>query len=256
MVLRSINKTALKRLRVALKCEQQRTGKVLPPRALRFFGRLKNIDERKLKEHYFSKDVLAKDGRNNFYPGYAVRSIRMKQEKEGVVIKLPTLASKQFKVTPQEEIRFVRKMVDLVNSELSGEGVVILKPIAHPVGSFIAMQKTNLPTISDLYSPSALYTPSEFPKASKMLATLSKKMGLTQEQVRQKLVEMGHLISLKSFKLLDEKKVRLSKNYPAGVFIGNEFGISFKLKPLDADHLQIVGLKNGVIQLVPYVDAI
>ena len=256
MVLRPINKTALKRLRIALKREQQRTGKVLPPRALGFFGRLKNIDERKHREHYFSKDILAQVGRNNFYPGYAVRSIRMKREKEGVVIKLSTLASKQFKVTPQEEIRFVRKMVDLVNSELSGEGFVILKPVAHPVGPFIAMQRTNLPTISDFYYPSLLYTPSEFPKASKMLATLSKKMGLTQEQLREKLVEIGHLISLKSFNLLNEKKVRLSKNYPADAFIENESGVTFMLKPLNADHLQIVGIKNGVIQLVPYVDAI
>ncbi len=252
MVLGNVNKTALKRLRVALKHEQQRTGQVLPKRALKFFGRLKNIDERKLREaeSFGQHKVVAKVGRDNFYPGYAVRVIRMKGEKEGVVLKLPTLANKQYKVSAREEIKFVRRMVEAVNAQLSGKGFVIEKPIGHSVGPFIAMKKTNFPTIHDLYYSNDIL------KAKQMLSKLSKEMGISEDEVKKKISDIGALISLESYKIISDGKVVLSKNYPARGWIEHENGYSYSLKPLDSQHLQIVGQKNGVIQLVPYIDAI
>lgn len=251
MVLASLNKTVLKRLRTALKREQRRTGQDLPTRAMKFFGRLKNVDERAQRMFRASeKNLVEQEGRRNFSPLFAVRSIRIKAEKEGVILKLPTLATHHFRVTPQEEIRFVRRMVDMVNNSLKGKGFVILKPIAHPVGPFIAMRRTNLPTIDDLnYFQRS-------PKVTKMLSKISSDMGITPERASILIRTAGLMIETKQFNILNGKKVRLSIKYPAGSFIQDEFGIDHKLKPLSVDHLQIVGVKNGVIQLVPFVDAI
>ncbi len=136
MVLSPVNKNALKRLRAVLKKEQQRTGKVIPKRALKFFGRLKNIDARTPSEYSLNKKDIERIGRKTFYPGFGVRLIKMKEEKGGVVIKLPTLAISHYKVTAREEIRFVRKMVAEVNNRLAGKGFTILKPIGQPYWAF------------------------------------------------------------------------------------------------------------------------
>ena len=252
MVLGNVNKTALKRLRSVLKREQKKTRQVLPKRALKFFGRLKNIDERKLREvgGWNSPAVIAEVGRDNFYPGYAVRVIRMKGEKEGVVLKFPTIANAHFEITAREEIKFVRNMVQAVNTNLSGKGFIITKPIGHPVGSFIAMKRTNFPTIHDLYNLSNI------PKARQMLSKLSKEMGISEEEVKKKISSIGTNIAVESSRIMRDGEVVLSKNYPVGDWIKNKERYSYSLNPLDSRHLQIVGQKNGVIQLVPYIDVI
>lgn len=249
MVLAPVNKNALKRLRGALKKEQQRTGKVLPKRALKFFGRLKNIDQRTPFEYTSDPKELARIGRNNFHPGFGVRLIRMKEEKNGVVLKLPTLLNKHYKVTAREEIRFVRRLTGEVNRRLAGKGFTLLKPIGHPVGPFIAMKRTDFVSLQDLSFPRT-------PKAKSMIFTLSRELGLTPQEFHQKIVDIGVSISIESSKIMKEGKIVLSKNYPADNWITHKKGYSFMLKPLGYDHLQVMGVKKGVIQLVPYIDAI
>jgi len=249
MVLKPLDKTVLKRLRSVMKREQQRTGRKFPKRALRAFGNLRNIDERKLREWGHVPGVIVSAGKKDKGPGYGVRLLHLKGE-EGVVLKFPTLASKHYKVTPQEEIRFVRRMVDAINPRSPNAGFTIIKPIGHPVGPFIAMRYSNFPTIGDFYHSDLN------PKANRMLTRLSNEMNLPKDKLKEKLLGIGSEIALQSFDVLREGKVVLSKNYPASDWIKNKNGTSFALKPLDTDHLQIIGQKNGVIQLVPYIDAI
>jgi len=233
--------------------EQKRTGTVLPQRALKLFGRLKNIDERIRETHKYDKKFVVEMGKTSKTPGYAVRLLKVKENND-VVLKFPTLASYHFNVTPKEEIKFVRKAVELVNARLANQmfnqGFVILKPIGHAVGPFIAMRRTNLPTIADFEAERLT------PKARRMLFRLAKELQLPQEAVKAKILEIAKLIDLSEFNVLDNKELALSKKYPADPWIENANKISFPLKPLESRHLQIVGQKDGVIQLVPYIDAI
>jgi len=248
MVLRTVDKKVLARMRSALKKEQVRTGRRFPKRVLKLFGRLKNIDERKLREWPNDYRFIRSVGRKDRGPGYGVRAMKVKGKE--IVLKLPTLASKHYKVTPQEEIRFVRKMVEMVNARHNSTEYNLMKPIGHPVGPFIAMRKTNFPTIEDFQSHRST------PKARKMLSKLAKQMQLPEEKVNQMLQEIGSTISLESFKILMNKQLALSKNYPATSMIENKKRISYLIRPLDSRHLQIIGQKNGVIQIVPYINAI
>ncbi len=90
-----------------------------------------------------------------------------------------------------------------------------------------------------------------------MLFNLSKDLGISEEELHKKLLDIGISISLESSKILKEGKVVLSKNYPADNWIENKKKRhTYQLKPLGYDHLQVIGQKNGVIQLVPYIDAV
>jgi len=249
MTLRPLPKQTVHRLRAALKKEQQRTRRRYPKRALRFFGKLKNADKRKWQEWGHRPDVITSAGRKDKGPGYAVRVLKLKGGEE-VVVKFPTLAAKHFKVTPKEEIRFVRRLVEMVNASTPNAGFTILKPFGHPVGPFIAMERSDLPTIDDYYHANLT------PKARKMLSKLSTELGVPQQELKERLIKIGNTIAVKSFHILFEKKLALSKNYPADDWIRNKRGVGFHLKPLGSDHLQIVGQKDGAIQLVPYIDAI
>ncbi|MCX6804116.1 MAG: hypothetical protein NTY48_06150, partial [Candidatus Diapherotrites archaeon] len=150
MVLRLVSRKVLLRLRLAVKKEQKRTKRKLPIRMMKLFGKLKNIDERKLREYGHIPGMIAEVGRKSMSPGYAVRVLKVKGTK-GVVLKFPTSAKYHLNVTPREEIRFVRKMIGMVNERLPNSGFVLLKPIGHPVGPFIAMNRTNIPVVEDFY---------------------------------------------------------------------------------------------------------
>ncbi|VVB75108.1 Uncharacterised protein [uncultured archaeon] len=247
MVLKPIDKRILKRMRVLMKREQKRTGKPIPKRALRLFGRLRNIDERKIREYGHIPGFIEDVGRKARHPGYAVRVMRVKGT-SGIVLKYPTLTNEHYKVSPREEIRFTRRMVELVNQKFPNGGFRILKPIGYPVGPFIAMRKTSLPVVDDFYRPERLT-----PKAKKTLARLSKQMGMSEEEIRKRIIELGHKIGFEGWLMAYEKKIKLA-NYPAGSAVTNRKGISFTLAPLDSKHLQIIGQKDGVIQFVPYID--
>ena len=251
MVLHPVNRIVLKRLRGLMKREEAKSGKTLP-RAMKLFGRLKNVDERIWRQYSHLPNVakvIAKDSKKNKDPGYAVRVLKVKGTK-GVVVKYPTLANEKFHVSPLEEIVFVRKMVGAVNSALNEKGVLIRKPVGHPVGPFIVMGRTNFLSVDQVLAQS----PS--PSASKVLVGLAKGWGLTQSEAKEKLSKLAIQISLKSSELMEEGKVVLSKKYPANDFIKNEEGITFLVCPLDFKHLQIMGIKKGVLHLVPYIDAI
>ncbi len=248
MVLRAVDKNVLKRLRLLLKREQNRSGQVVPKRALEFFGRLKNIDARKLNELYARPGLIERLGLRDMSSGFAVRLTKVKGA-GGVVLKLSTLATNHFHVTPLEEIRFVRNMVNAVNDKLPNEGFVIRKPIGHPVGPFIAMRQTTFSTIRDVSLPVLT------PKTKDLLARLSRETGVPAKKIRKSIIEIGNKIERQAFVTMENRGVVLSKNY-LGSVIKNFKGEEFPLKPLNKDHLQIIGQKNGVIQLVPYIDAI
>lgn len=249
MVLGSVDKNVLKRLRVVLKREQKKTGQVVPKRVLDFFGRLQNIDVRKLKEYFGEPETVKKLGRKNLSSGFAVRLTKVKGA-GGIVLKLSTLGTNHFNVTPYEEIRFVRNMVDGVNAKLSKKGFTILRPIGHPVGPFIVMREANYPTVADVSLPVLT------PKTKEMLNRIAKETGVPVKKVRERIIETGDMIERTAFVLMENRQVVLSKNYPSGSTIKNFKGEEFPLKPLNKDHLQIIGQKSGVIQLVPYIDAI
>jgi hypothetical protein len=218
---------------------------------MRAFGRLKNIDERKWKEWGHVKGLIEDVGRRVRYQGYAVRELRVKGTK-GIVLKFPTLYNKRFNITPREEVRFVRRVVGVVNQRISGSGFELLKPIGHPVGPFIAMHKTNLPTITDFYENNLS------PKVRTMLTNLSNELKVPEEKLREKIIAFGNDADFKAWEAISEGKVRLSNKYPASDSIERTHRgqlLGYNLDPLNPKHLQVVGAKNGVIQIVPYIDA-
>jgi hypothetical protein len=252
MVLNPIDKPILKRLRVAVKREQLRTGKKVPPRVLKFFKRLKNIDPRKREEWAHVSDVegfIRDVGRKSLDPGYAVRVLRVKGTK-GIVLKYPTLAYAKYNVTPTEEIRYVRRIAAMVNEKLPQElKVVLLKPIGHEVGPFIAMQRITSPTIEDVKLKK--------PEAIRMISQIAKQMHESTEQVEKRLERAAKIIQKEENDIISNKNVTLSENVKQGMFfIENKDGPSFMLRPLDWRHLHIVGQKNGIIQIVSHIDAV
>ena len=258
MVLRPLDKSVLKRLRSVVKREQVKSGRRFPKRVLRAFGRLKNIDERTLLVRSLgipqrnSKRIDAWEDKMLRGPGQGVRLLKLKSGE--VVMKFPTLAARHYKVTPSEEIKFVRRLTGMVNTNLAGNGFQLLKPIGHPVGPFIAMQRTKLPNVGDLFQDRIELMS---PRARKMLSKLSKEMGIPQEELKEKIIKMGIDIGLEAGSILYDKKLAISKNYPAGPHLENKkTKLTFNLSPLDAHHLQIVGQKKWVIQFVPYLDAV
>ena len=129
MVLRPLDKSVLKRLRSVVKREQVKSGRRFPKRVLRAFGRLKNIDERTLLVRSLgipqrnSKRIDAWEDKMLRGPGQGVRLLKLKSGE--VVMKFPTLAARHYKVTPSEEIKFVRRLTGMVNTNLAGNGFAI-----------------------------------------------------------------------------------------------------------------------------------
>jgi hypothetical protein len=254
MVLHPIKKPILRRMRSLVKREEDLARvKGRESRVMKVFGRLKNIDSRKYAEWGHlpnAKQFIDEVGKEAKGPGYAVRVMKVKGTK-GVVIKYPTLAEKTFAVTPLEEIKFVRKLTEKMNAEFSGQGVVLKKPFGHAVGNFIVMEKTNLVNIGEI-----LFMSNRSARARAALKTLSKAWGLNEADAKKKLSDLYIALSLKSTELIRSEKVRLSKKYPSREWVTNAEGVSFRLHPFDAHHLQIIGVKKGVLQLVPIIDAI
>ncbi|MCX6804117.1 MAG: hypothetical protein NTY48_06155, partial [Candidatus Diapherotrites archaeon] len=80
-------------------------------------------------------------------------------------------------------------------------------------------------------------------------------MQMPEDEVKNKLVEIGQLIALEGFRIVNDKQMKLV-NYPDGGSIKNKRGITFSIIPLNPKHLQIIGQKKGIIQIVPYIDLV
>jgi len=203
-----------------------------------------------LDEWKHMPSIVTTAGKTTVDSGYAVRVLRVKGIK-GIVIKYPPLASQHYKVTPNQEIRFVRRAVDLANKQFGSMGFNMHKPIGHPVGPFIVMGRSNYPTADDIIRE---HPPA---KARRMLSNLSKQLNIPEKELKEKIRDYWVKVSVETDEWLEKGLVKLTdKHKVEGGSIFHKNGYSFSIDPFNLHHLQVIGQTNGVIQIVPFIDAI
>jgi hypothetical protein len=251
MTHRPLKKETISRLRNIYKKEKEKTGRTYPKRALKLFGKLKNADKRKYREwrHIPPKELeefIRDVGKKSKNPGYAVRTTRI--EGEEIIVKFPTTAYAHLKITPTQEIRFVRRLVGEINKSLKGKGVRIIKPIGYAVGPFIVSRKSKYPEIEDVLSE----RPS--PLTRRRLEVIAKYRKITVEQVQKEIRESLRQITET---LIKSNNIPINNEYSSkDLFLENNKGHGWSLRPLKRDHLQFVDYIKGEYVFVPYIDAI